>query len=418
MSRASPARPRTTGVQILTEQAVSLLVNNVRPLGGHATDVLVRDGRIAAIGTNLEIPPGTPTEDGNGALLLPALIEGHTHLDKTLWHLKQWVTNDVGPTIQDKIDNERHWRAANAHDAGEASLAMAKLFLASGTTRIRSFVDIDTEAGLKHLHGILATRQAMAGTQEIQVVAFPQSGLMVRLGTDALLDAAMAQGADIVGGLDPCAIDRDPVRHLDVVFGLAQKHGKPVDIHLHEPGEMGAFSLDLILERTGALGMAGKVVISHGFCLGMIGERERDALLDRMARLDVSIATTAPPSRPVPLAVPCRRAGVHLFGGNDGIRDTWNPYGTPDMLERAMLIGLRNNFRRDEEVGWALECVTVEAARGCGFTEYGLAEGCRAEFVLVDARSVAEAVVAQPVRRLVVSGGRIVARDGRLVAGL
>lgn len=396
----------------------SLLVKNVRPLDGNATDVLIREGRIAALGTSLETPANTPVEDGGGALLLPAPIEGHTHLDKTLWHLKQWVTNDVGPAIQDKIDNERRWRATHPHDAGDASLAMAKLYLANGTTRIRSFVDIDTEAGLKHLQGILATRQTMAGTQEIQVVAFPQSGLLVRPGTDALLDAAMAQGADIVGGLDPCAIDRDPVRHLDVVFGLAQKHGRPVDVHLHEPGEMGAFSLDLILERTDALGMAGRVVVSHGFCLGMIGERERDLLLDRMARLDVAIATTAPPSRPVPLAVPCRRAGVSLFGGNDGVRDTWNPYGKPDMLERAMLIGLRNNFRRDEEIGWALECVTTEAARGCGFTEYGLAEGCRAEFALVDARSVAEAVVSQPVRRLVVSDGRIVARNGALVAGL
>ena len=83
-----------------------------------------------------------------------------------------------------------------------------------------------------------------------------------------------------------------------------------------------------------------------------------------------------------------------------------------------MLIGLRNNFRRDEEIGHALECVTTAAARGCGFNGYGLAEGSRAEFVLVEARSVAEAVVAQPVRRLVVSGGRIVARDGRLVAGV
>lgn len=396
----------------------ALLVRNVRPPDGNATDVLVRDGTIAAIGPGLEAPAGAAVEDGGGALLLPGMIEGHTHLDKTLWHLKDWVVNDVGPSIRDKIDNEREWRATHAHDAGEASLIMARLFLASGTTRIRSFVDIDTVAGLKHLHGILATRKAMAPVQEIQVVAFPQSGLLVRPGTDALLDAAMAEGADIVGGLDPCAIDRDPVRHLGVVFGLAQKHGKPVDVHLHEPGEMGAFSLDLILERTAALGMEGKVVISHGFCLGMIGEHERDRLLERMARLNVAIATTAPPSRPVPLAVPCRRAGVALLGGNDGIRDTWNPYGKPDMLERAMLIGLRNNFRRDEEIGWAFECVTSEGARGCGFTAWGLAEGSRAEFSLVEARCVAEAVVAQPVRRLVVAGGRVVARDGALVAGV
>ena len=73
----------------------------------------------------------------------------------------------------------------------------------------------------------------------------------------------------MVGGLDPCAVDRDPKGHLDTIFGLAQKYSRPLDIHLHEPGEMGVFSLELIIERTRALGLQGKVTISHGFCLGM-----------------------------------------------------------------------------------------------------------------------------------------------------
>ena len=95
----------------------------------------------------------------------------------------------------------------------------------------------------------------------------------------------------MVGGLDPCAIDRDPVRSLDALFALAERHGKPIDIHLHEPGEMGAFSLDLILDRTAALGMQGKVVVSHGFCLGDSRPR-RDALIARMAKLGMAIITT------------------------------------------------------------------------------------------------------------------------------
>jgi cytosine deaminase len=178
---------------------------------------------------------------------------------------------------------------------------------------------------------------------------------------------------------------------------------------------MGAFSLELILERTRALGMEGKVVVSHAFCLGDIPERERDALLDQMAELGVAIATTAPASRPVPLVAPCRAAGVTIFAGNDGIRDTWTPYGSPDMLERAMLVGLRNNFRRDDEVALAFDCVSSVGAAGCGFADYGLEPGARADLVLVEARSLAEAVVARPARRVVVSGGRVVARDGVLV---
>jgi cytosine deaminase len=111
----------------------------------------------------------------------------------------------------------------------------------------------------------------------------------------------------------------------------------------------------------------------------------------------------------------CRQAGVTVVGGNDGIRDAWTPYGNPDMLERAMLIGLRYNLRRDDEVEVALDTVTHSGARGCGFEAYGLAPGCRADLVLVEAQTVAQAVVARPPRRLVVSGGRIVAREGVLL---
>ncbi len=398
MSRASPP----------------LLLRNVRPLGAAAVDLLVQEGRIAALGPALEAAAGCVVEEGGGALLLPGLVEGHTHLDKTLWGL-DWYRNEVGPRLIDRIDNERAFRRASGHDAAAQSLGLAKAFLALGTTRLRTHVDVDTEAGLRHLEGVLRTRDAMKDVQQIQIVAFPQSGLLGRPGTAELLGEALAQGADVLGGLDPCAIDGDPVRSLDTLFEIAQRHDRPLDIHLHEPGAMGAFSLALILDRAAALGLQGRVAISHGFCLGDLPERECGALLARMAKLGVVLITSAPAARAVPPLLACRHAGVTVLGGNDGIRDTWTPYGTPDMLERAMLIGLRYNLRRDDELAIALDCVTEAGARGCGFEAYGLAPGCRADLVLVEAQTVADAVVARPPRRLVVSGGRIVARDGQLL---
>lgn len=391
----------------------SLLIRNVRPMGASPVDVLVRDGRIAKAGAALSAPTDATVEEGGGALLLPGLVEGHTHLDKTLWGM-DWYRNEVGTKLIDKIENERAFRHASGHDAAAQSLVLAKAFLARGTTRLRTHVDVDTQAGLRHLEGTLRTRQTLSEVLQIQVVAFPQSGLLGRPGTAELLGQALAQGADVLGGLDPCAIDGDPVRSLDVLFGIADRHQRPLDIHLHEPGAMGAFSLELILQRTEALGMQGKVAVSHGFCLGDLAERERDALLARMARLGVVLVTSAPPSRSVPPLMACRKAGVTVLGGNDGIRDTWSPYGNPDMLERAMLIGMRYNLRRDDEIEVALDTVTHAGARGCGFEAYGLDAGCRADLVLVDAQTVAEAVVARPVRRLVVAGGRVVARNGVL----
>jgi cytosine deaminase len=393
----------------------SLLIRNVRPLGASPLDVLVRDGRIAETGAALSAPADAAVEEGGGALLLPGLVEGHTHLDKTLWGM-DWYRNEVGANLIDKIENERAFRHASGHDAAAQSLVLAKAFLALGTTRLRTHVDVDTQAGLRHLEGTLRTRQTLREVQQIQIVAFPQSGLLGRPGTAELLGQALARGADVLGGLDPCAIDGDPVRSLDVLFGIADRHQRPLDIHLHEPGAMGAFSLELILQRTEALGMQGKVAVSHGFCLGDLGERERDALLARMARLGVVLVTSAPPSRSVPPLMACRKAGVTVLGGNDGIRDTWSPYGNPDMLERAMLIGMRYNLRRDDELDVALDTVTQAGARGCGFETYGLEAGCRADLVLVDAQTPAQAMVARPVRRLVVAGGRIVARNGVLQA--
>lgn len=391
----------------------SLLLRDCRPMGGPAADILVEGGRIAAIGAGLSAPPGAAVEDGRGMLALPAFVEGHTHLDKTLWGMGWW-RNEVGPRLIDRIETERAQRRILGLDPARQGERLAREFLARGTTRIRSHADVDTEIGTAHSDALVALRERMRGTVDIQVVAFPQSGLLVRPGTLDLMEAALRNGADIVGGLDPSGIDRDPKGHLDAVFGLSDRHGKPLDIHLHEPGELGAFAIELTIERTKALGMQGRVVVSHAFCLGEVARAA--ALYEALAEAGIALATTAPPSRPVPSVKAARAAGVAIFAGNDGIRDTWTPYGMPDMLQRAMIVGLKNDFRRDEEVAVAFGMVSEHAAEACGFEPCALEAGNRADLVLVEAESLAEAVVAQPPRRLVVSHGRIVAREGVLAA--
>ena len=199
------------------DRTSDLTIHNVRPLGGAATDVHIRDGRfVDRAAENAEIL------DGGGALLLPGLIEGHTHLDKTTWDAP-WHRNTIGPTRAERIEHEREWRTATHHDADARSLALARAFLSNGTTRMRTHADIDPGIGLRHVHASQRTREALAGSMEIQIVAFPQSGIVCQPGVADLMDAALADGADVVGGIDPCSIDRDPVRHLDLVFGLADR---------------------------------------------------------------------------------------------------------------------------------------------------------------------------------------------------
>ena len=389
--------------------AADLVVRGVRPLGGALTDLYIRGGRF----TGEPPPPGVPALEGGGRIALPGLVEAHTHLDKSLLGLP-WYRNEVGPRLIDKIENERRVRAALPIDPRRQSELQARQSAAHGSTYIRTHVDVDTECGLSGIEGVMATRDALAGIVAIDLVAFPQSGLLTRPGTLELMDQALRLGAETVGGLDPCAIDRDPKGHLDAVFGLAERFGRSVDIHLHEPGEMGAFSIELIIGRTRALGMAGRVVISHAFCLGMPDAAVVDPLIAALAEAGIAIMTTGPASRPAPPVLRLMQAGVVVCAGSDGIRDTWGPYGNADMLERAMFVGLRNNLRRDDELALALDVVTTGGARALGIRNYGLAPGCVGDLVLVAAETVAEAVAQRPGGRTVVKHGRVVAPDGVL----
>jgi cytosine/adenosine deaminase-related metal-dependent hydrolase len=382
---------------------------------GDTVDLLVRDGRIVDVGGRLASAADTEVVEGAGRLLFPGFIDAHTHMDKTLLGMG-WNRHEVGPALIDKIENERRLRREHGIDPYRQSTRQARMALAAGTTHIRTFVDIDTEVGLAGFEGVMRTRQDVADALDIQVVAFPQSGMLVRPGTVELMDAALRQGAQVVGGLDPSAIDRDPARHLDVIFELAEKHDVDIDIHLHEPGDLGAFSMELIAERTKVLGWQGRVVVSHALCLGGVDEAYLGRLIELLLENEITIMSHGPSGvRPIPPIKRLREAGVRVCTGNDGIRDAWGPLNMPDMLLRAFLIAYRNNFRRDDEIEMVLDIATYGGARVLGDAGYGIQPGCWADFVLVDGETHVEAVIDRPSRRLVIKRGRIVARDGECV---
>lgn len=395
-----------------------LLVQNVRKLGGEQFDLLVRDGQFVAIGEQLAATdPDAQVIDGNGRLLFPGFVDAHTHMDKTLIGMA-WYRNEVGPSLLDKIENERRLRMEQGIDSHQQSSRHARIAVATGTTHIRTFVDIDTEVKLGGFEGVLKTREDFKGALDIQIVAFPQSGMLVRPGTVELMEESLRNGADVVGGLDPSSIDRDPARHLDVIFELAQKYDVDVDIHLHEPGELGAFSVELIAERTRALGMQGRVVISHALCLGTIEDSYLDRLIELLLENQITIMSHGPSGlRPAPSVMRLRNAGVAMCTGNDGIRDAWGPLNMPDMLLRSFIIAYRNNLRRDDEIEEVLDIATYGGARVIGDDAYGLEVGNKADFVLVDGETHVEAVIERPARWLVVKGGRIVAREGECLVG-
>lgn len=378
---------------------------------GSKHDIEASGGRIAAL-----LPASdTGDLDLEGALVLPPLVDGHIHLDKTLLGLP-WVPNQAaGNQVADRIEAERKVRAARTVPEAETGANLVRQVVASGTLHMRSHVDIDNQLGLKNLHEILKVRERFQDLVTIQIVAFPQSGILRSPGTAALLDAAIAEGADLLGGLDPVGIDGDLDGHLDAIFSIAERRGVGIDVHLHDGGEAGLAQIKAIAERTKVAGLQGKVAVSHAFALGSVSIELARHTADLLAETGVAIMSHGPGSATIPPIKLLREHGVKVFGGSDNIRDAWSPFGNGDMLERAMMIGYRANFRHDEELALALDMVTETAADVLGIEGYGIAAGGPADFVVVEAGSLAEAVATRPRRKLVVKAGRVVAKDGVLV---
>jgi cytosine deaminase len=379
-----------------------------------SVDVLVHGGVIAAVGPDIAAPAGGVVEDGAGRLVLPGLIDAHCHVDKTLWGA-EWVPHSAGPELVDRIANERARRDELALPSADNAAALLRHMATLGTTRVRTHTDVDPGVGLEGIAAVAKAAEAVAGLIDVEQVAFPQDGVLRRPGTLELLDEALSNGATTLGGIDPAGVDGDPVRQLDAMFGLAARHGARIDMHLHDVGTLGAWQFGLVIERTIAFGLQGKVALSHADALGDLTDSERGHLAERLAEAGVALVTAAVYDVPVPPLVEMRARGVTVASGSDGIRDLWGPFGNGDMLERAMHVAYRSWLRRDEDIELALHTATYGAAQVLGVTGYGLAVGCAADFALVDARTPAEAVVARPRRDLVVKGGRIVARAGALV---
>jgi cytosine deaminase len=392
-----------------------ILLRNARRAFGDRVDIRVRDGAIAEVGPKLEASGGDSLLlDADGALVIPGLIDGHLHLDKTLLGLP-WKPHPAGPTLSERIEAEKHLRHALPLSVEDRAANLIRRVLSNGTVHLRTHVDIDPEIGLENLYGVLSARERFKDFISIQIVAFPQSGVVSCPGTAALLDEAVEAGADLVGGLDPAGIDGDPDGQLNAVFDIAERRGVGIDIHLHDRGELGTSELVLIAERTAAQGMGGRVTVSHGFCLGEVDEATFGRTAERLAESGVAILTHGPGSQAIPPINRLRAAGVTVFAGSDNIRDSWSPYGSGDMVERVMWIAYRSGFRTDQELAVAFELATIAAAKALGLDRYGLDVGCRADFVVLRGSTLGEAIVEHPRRSLVVKSGRVVAHEGTVI---
>lgn len=396
-------------------------VTRVRPWGGDPVDIDIDPaGRISALTPSAasDAPRGAPASDqgdatglvldGRGLLALPGIINAHAHVDKSWWGLP-WQSYGGEPTTEGRIRHERARRAELGIPGLRTTAVVLDQMVKHGTTAIRSHVDVDLGTGLRGIHAVREAAAAYQGALDVQVVAFPQDGVLRQPGVLELLHDAAHEGAEHVGGLDPATIDRDPVGQVDAVLDLAAEHGVGVDIHLHDPAELGAFQIELIAERTEQLGLQGRVNIAHGFSVVQLDDRRQADLLARMGELGITMTTVAPLRLPqLPLAL-MAAAGVRVGFGTDGIRDLWSPYGTGDTLGIAWQYARSSSVLRDEDLLDVVRVATTDAAWSVGRTaeEHDLVVGGRADLVLVDALNPMDALVRTPPRELVLGAGRV-----------
>lgn len=381
---------------------------NARLPDGRVRDLAVRDGRfVAAADASFE------RVDLAGLTILPGLVDGHIHLDKSFVG-DQWRPHEPASSLRERLAVEKRLlaEAPPVADRAEALIAQAHSY---GTIAMRSHVDVDATTGLTSLHAVLAAREKWKGRVEIELVAFPQAGVVSCPGTAELLEAAIAEGAEVVGGIDPTTLDGAADEQLDVVFGIAERRGAKIDIHLHEPGVLGVEQLNRIAGRTMAAGLQGRVAVSHAYALGEVALDPAARTAETLARAGVAIMTNAPGGRPFPPVGLLRAAGVRVFSGSDNIRDAWWPYGEGDMLRRAMLVGYGSHFNTDDELLTALDLCSGAGGKVLGLAATNFAVGEDATFLIVDAPCAPAAVAAPPAERLLVLHGEVQHRRPRVL---
>lgn len=338
-------------------------------------------------------------------LCTPGLVDAHIHPDKTSWG-QPWMSRRPAATLQDLIDNDRATQFAFETSVEQRAYALLSHALENGTLAMRAHVDVSSELGTANVEGVRAAAERLAPHLTVQIVAFPQFGLLTNPGTLEVMAAALDSGADLVGGIDPGGLEGDLHGHLDAVFGLADRAGRDLDIHLHDGGEDGLAQIREIADRTIAGGRQGRVTIGHAFALCDTSLPSLGKTLDRVAEAGIWIATCALGPDPVPDLDLFERHGVRLALGSDGVRDAWSPFGTASMVDRAHLLAYRTGAITDAELERAFRMASTVGGELLGLPEIadwaGPESSTRLEFA---AENIAQLVADRPAPLRVIRDG-------------
>ncbi|MBE0612494.1 MAG: amidohydrolase family protein [Burkholderiales bacterium] len=386
-------------------------------------DLALAGGKIAAIAPKLECRGATEI-DAAGRVLIPGLVESHLHLEKAF--VMDRKPNRSG-TLLEAIEVTASLKPSFTREDIEArSRRLLRQLVGFGSTHVRAHAEFDPAQGFTGFDTVLDLRREFAGVIDIQVVAFPQEGILKTPGTEAMMVEAMKKGADVVGGIP--YNDSDAREHIDWVFRLARDFDKDLDFHQDFHDDADAMSIEYLARLTIAQNYQGRVCVGHLTALGAAAPARRKEIIALLR--DAGISVMCLPATDLHLGgrkdetnvrrtlTPVRAlrdGGVNVCLATNNVRNAFTPYGNGDLLQIAALALPACHLGGADDQASVLPMLTTNPARALRLPNYGLEVGKDADLVLLDTQRVADAIIDLPERSAVLKRGRIVARSERRV---
>jgi cytosine deaminase len=398
---------------------MSLVIRNARIRTEQRTvDIFIEGEGIKAIAPQLG-DTGSSEIDAKGSLVLPGLFNMHFHADKCL--LGEVMRPNVSGTLPEAIDITNDFkRKYDPEEVAARAIRAIEAGVKNGTTFFRLFADVGTIGGLRATRGLMLARERMRPYCDLQVVAFPQEGIIRDPGAAELLEEAIKEGCDIVGGLPWYEYtDEEARQHIDSCFDIAKRYDRDIHMLVDDTDDTNSRSLEALALKTMREGFQGRVTASH--CGAMAGYNDVYAhkIIDMVATADITISVNAhinlvcsarldhePKRRGIARVKELLARGVNVVSSQDDVNDPYYPFGKPDPLECASMIAHVAQLTLPKELEQVMDMITVSSARAARVRDYGVAPGCRADLVIVGAPSVHEALRLQPLRPHVFKNGR------------
>jgi len=399
--------------------APPLVVTGARLRTGAVVDVHCAGGVVTAFAPVGATPPplGAVLVPADGGLVTEPFVDAHLHLDKVRTlpligdaALEAYTAAGMAGSARG-IDLAR---AVKEHYRVDTLLPNIRRALADGlrfgVLHVQAFADVDTAAGLVGLQAVLAAREEFRGRVDVDVVAFPQDGVLRDPGAAELVEEALRIGADVVGGIPWIeTAPADQEAHVEWACALAARLGRRVAMLTDDTPDPAYDTTRMLAEGMRRHGLAGRGVACHARALGHYDGERQTAVLE-LAR-GVGLGLVSDPHTGS-VALPVERAlalGVDVALGQDDIEDAYYPFGRHNLLEVAFLAAHLLDMRSAPQLETLVDLVTTSAARAIGLEGYGLREGGPADLLVHDATRTVDLLAHHAAPRVVIRAGEVLA---------